>query len=240
MADHLSRKELKHDKVRETFEHGAEAVLSHTRIASIALLALIVIAAGYFGWKIYSDHQNGEAQVALDDAMRIFNAPVVQAGQPTLPGEISYTDQNVRSQEAETKLAAVANKYPHTNSGKLARYYSALCLMDLDRLNQASEELNRLDAGSDKELAALAQYQKARIAERNGKNDEAAKILRALSTSGSVLVPKPMVLLELANVLRQSDPKQASDLYGQIKKDYPNSMVADEADRGLEFLASKS
>jgi hypothetical protein len=49
-----------------------------------------------------------------------------------------------------------------------------------------------------------------------------------------------MVLLELANVLRQSDPKQASDLYGQIKKDYPNSMVADEADRGLEFLASKS
>ena len=66
MADHLSRKELKHDKVRETFEHGAEAVLSHTRIATIALLALVVIAAGYFGWKIYSDHQNGEAQVALE------------------------------------------------------------------------------------------------------------------------------------------------------------------------------
>ena len=80
----------------------------------------------------------------------------------------------------------------------------------------------------------------ARIAERNGKNDDAARILRALSTSGSVLVPKPMVLLELANVLRQSDPKQASSLYEQIKKDYPNSMVADEADRGLEFLASKS
>lgn len=240
MSDHLSRKELKQDKLRETIEHGAEAVFSHTRIAGIAVLALVVIAAGYFGWKVYSDHQNSEAQVALDDAMRIFNAPVAVPGQPTLPGEITYTDSNARSQDAEAKLSAVANKYPHTNAGKLARYYSALCLMDLDRLNQASEELNRLDAGSDKELNALAQYQKARIAERNGKADDAAKILRSLSTSGSVLVPKSMVLLELANVLRQSDPKQATGIYEQLKKDYPNSMVADEADRGLEFLSSKS
>jgi len=240
VSEHLSRKELKQDKVRETFEHGAEAVLSHTRIATIAILALVVIAAGYAGWKIYSDRQNSQAQAALDDAMRVFNAQIAVPGQPTLPGEITYSDPAVRSQEAEAKLSAVASKYPSTNAGKLAGYYSAICLMDLDRLSQASEELNKLNAGSDKELAALAQYQKARIAERNGKNDDAVKILRDLSTSGSVLVPKPMVLLELAGILRQTDPKQATTMYEQIKKDYPNSMVADEADRGLEFLASKS
>jgi predicted negative regulator of RcsB-dependent stress response len=240
VPEHISRKDLKHDRVRETFEHGAEAVLSHTRIAAIALLALVVVSAGYFGWKLYADRQNSQAQNALDDAMRVFNAPVAVPGQPTLPGEITYTDPNVRSQDAEAKLSAVANKYSSTNAGKLARYYSALCLMDLDRLAQASEELNRLNAGSDKELAALAEYQKARIAERNGKTEDAAKILRSLSTSGSVLVPKPMVLLELASLLRQSDPKQATTLYEQIKKDYPNSISSDEADRGLEFLATKS
>jgi hypothetical protein len=49
-----------------------------------------------------------------------------------------------------------------------------------------------------------------------------------------------MVLLELASLLRQSDPKQATTLYEQIKKDYPNSISSDEADRGLEFLATKS
>ena len=42
MTDHLSRKELKQDKVRETFEHGAEAVLSHTRLAGIAVLVLLL------------------------------------------------------------------------------------------------------------------------------------------------------------------------------------------------------
>ncbi|MGB8494687.1 MAG: tetratricopeptide repeat protein [Candidatus Acidiferrum sp.] len=240
MPEHISRKELKQDKVRETFEHGAEAVLSHTRLASIALLAVIVIASGYLVWRFYSDRQNAQAQAAFDDAMKIYNAPLSIPGQPTLPGEVTYADEARRSQDAEVKLAVVAEKYPHTNAGKLARYYSALCLMDLDRLNQASEELKKLDAGSDKELAALAQYQKALIAERTGKNEEAVKDLRALSNAGSVLVPKPLVLLELAGILRQSDPKQATAIYEQIKKDYPNTAMADEADRGLGTVPPKS
>ena len=240
MPEHISRKELKQDKVRETFEHGAEAVLSHTRLASIALLAVIVIASGYLAWRFYSDRQNATAQAALDDAMKIYNAPLSIPGQPALPGEVTYADEARRSQDAEGKLAVVAEKYPHTNPGKLARYYSALCLMDLDRLNQASEELKKLNAGSDKELAALAQYQKALIAERTGKNEEAVQDLRALSNSGSVLVPKPLVLLELAGILRQSDPKQAATIYEQIKKDYPNTTVADEADRGLGSITPKS
>jgi len=112
--------------------------------------------------------------------------------------------------------------------------------MDLDRLSQATEELKRLSAGSDKELAALAQFQSALLAERSGNINDAAKTLRALSTSGSVLVPKPMALLELAGVLRRSDPKQATALYEQLKKEYPNTSVADEADRGLEMLTPTS
>jgi len=240
MPEHISRKELKQDKVRETFEHGAEAVLSHTRLASIALLSVIVIASGYLVWRFYSDRQNAQAQAAFDDAMKIYNAPLAIPGQPTLPGEVTYADEARRAQDAEVKLAVVAEKYPHTNAGKLARYYSALPLMDLDHLNQASEELKKLNAGSDKELAALAQYQKALIAERTGKSEEAVKELQALSNAGSVLVPKPLVLLELAGVLRQSDPKQATAIYEQIKKDYPNTPMADQADRGLGTILPKS
>jgi predicted negative regulator of RcsB-dependent stress response len=240
VAEHISRKELKQDKVRETFEHGAEAVLSHTRVTTIFLLVVIVGAAGYLGWRLYTDRQTNQAQMGLDEAMKIYNSPLSVPGQPALPGETTYADASKRSQDALTKFSAVATQYPHTNPGKLARYYAALCMMDLDRLNQASEELKKLDAGSDKELAALAKYQIALIEERSGKKDEAVKDLRALSNSASVLVPKPMVLLELAELLSQSDPKQATDIYNQLKKDYPNTAVADQADRGLELLTPKS
>jgi predicted negative regulator of RcsB-dependent stress response len=240
VSEHISRKELKHDKVRETIEHGAEAVLSHTQFLSIVLLVIIVVAAGYFGWKIYSDRQTAKAQAALDDAMKVFNAAILTPGQPSLPGEITYVDPAQRSQDAEVKLSAVAAKYPSTKPGRLARYYSALCLMDLDKLNQASEELNKLETGSDKELAALANFQKALIAERTGKSDQAIQMLRALVDSGSILVPKPMVQLELAGVLKQSNPKEAVALYQQIKKDYPNTAIADQADQALTEIAPRS
>ena len=138
------------------------------------------------------------------------------------------------------KLSAVASKYAGTNPGRMARYYSALCLMDLDRLNQASEELNKLDAGSDKELAALANFQRALIAERTGKTDQATQLLRALLNSGSALLPKPVVQLELAGILRQTNPKEAVALYEQLKKDHPNTAIADEADRGLGAIAPQS
>ena len=83
-------------------------------------------------------------------------------------------------------------------------------------------------------------FQKALIAERTGKTDEAVKLLRALSSAGSILVPKAMVQLELAGILRQSNPKEAITIYEQIKKDYPNSSMADEADRGLGALNPQS
>jgi predicted negative regulator of RcsB-dependent stress response len=240
VSEHISRKELKHDRVRESIEHGAEAVLSHTRIVSIVLLAGIVLLCGYYGWKIYNDRQTAQAQAALDEAMKIFNAQILLPGQPSLPGEVSYVDPTQRSQDAEVRLSAVAAKYSSTPPGRLARYYSAICLMDMDKPNQASEELKKLQGGSDKELAALANFQQALIAERTGKNDQAIPILRTLSNSGSILVPKPLVLLELAGILRQTSPTEAVTLYEQIKKDYPNTSVADEADRGLSALAPQS
>jgi predicted negative regulator of RcsB-dependent stress response len=240
VSEHISRKELKHDRVRESIEHGAEAVLSHTRIASIVLLAGIVLLCGYYGWKIYNDRQTAQAQAALDEGMKVFNAQLLLPGQPSLPGEVSYVDPIQRSQDAEVRLSAVAAKYPNTQPGRLASYYSAICLMDLDKLNQASEELKKLQSGSDKELAALANFQQALIAERSGKNDQAIQILNALANSGSILVPKPLVLLEVAGIYRQTDPKKAASLYEQIKKDYPNTSVADEADRGLGALAPQS
>jgi hypothetical protein len=50
-------------------------------------------------------------------------------------------------------------------------------------------------------------------------------------------VPRPLVLLELAGALRDSNPKEATTLYNQIKKDYPDTPMAEQADRGLDSLS---
>jgi TolA-binding protein len=53
-------------------------------------------------------------------------------------------------------------------------------------------------------------------------------------------VPKPLVLLTLADYYRKTDPAQASKLYNQVKQDFPDTPAAEKADEGLELLNAKS
>ena len=237
MAEHISRKELKTDKIHDAIEHGAEAVYSHKQITLGILLVILAVALVYAGWTIYHDRQTAAASAGLDTALKAYNGHI---GPGSDPGEPSYPDEAARATDALTKFSSVADKYPDTNPGRLARYYSALCSEDLERHNQALEQLNKLRSIKDKELASMATFQIGIIDERTGKSDEAEKIFRELADKNSVFVPRPLALLELASTLRQSKPKEAEKVYQQIKKEFPDSAVSEEADRGLQMLTAKS
>jgi len=239
VSEHISRKELKQDKIKETFAHGAEAVFSHRLITLIVLLAVLVGVGSWSGWRIYTDRQTLHASAGFNDAMKIYTARIGPAD-PTQPGEPTFLDELTRSNAAQQKFAGVADKYPNNYYGRLARYYSALCLEDTEHLNQALEELKKIGNTSDPEIAALSQYQTAVVYSRTGKSDEALKIYRALADKQSVLVPRSMVLLELANTLRSSNPKEALSVYEQIKKEFPDTAIAEEADKGMSTISPKS
>src|ERR1051325_1212903 len=205
VSEHISRKELKQDKIKETIEHGAEAVLSHGQFAGILVAVVLAVAIGYGGWRFYIEHQTAQASVGFESAMKAYKGRIGAAPDPADPSEPVYADEKARAQDALSKLTKLADAYPSTNPGKLARYYAALCLEDLERQNQALEELKKISGSSDKELAAMAQYQMAIIYARTGKTDDAVKLLRALADKPSVIVPRPLVLLELAGALRSSN-----------------------------------
>jgi TolA-binding protein len=240
VSDHISRKELKQDKIHDAIEHGAEAFYLHKQITLVVLLLILAGAVAYGSWSVYHDRQTATATVALDTAMKAYSGRIGGTPDPQDPSDVSYTDEAARANDALNKFNAVGKSYPNTPPGKQARYYAALCLEDLDRQNQALEELKKLSDGSDKELANMAQYQTAVIYSRTGKPDDAVKIFRQLADKHSVFVPRPLALLELANVLRQTNPKEAANVYQQIKKEFPDSTISEQADRGLDLLAPKS
>jgi predicted negative regulator of RcsB-dependent stress response len=242
VPDHISRKELKHDKIKETLEHGAEAVYSHSQITLGVLLVVLVVACVYGGWQIYHDRKTAEANVAFDAAQKVYSGRIgpPAPGEPVDPTAPTFPDEASRSREASRRFTEVANKYPNTNPGKLARYYDALSLEDLEQHNQALEELKKVASSGDRELSGMAQFQIGVIDERTGKPDEAIKIYRALADKKLVFVPRPMVLLELAGVLRQTKPQEAATVYQQIKQEFPDTTISEEADRALGTLAPKS
>ena len=234
---HISRKELKKDEVRDTFERGAEAVLSHQQLTTYLVIAAVVVIVCVFGWKTYAQRQTVKAFAALDDAMKVFQTPI---GVPAAPGEVTYTDPSKKFADAQQKFSDVASKYPRTRASELARYYAALSFEKLDKNSQARELLQGLSGSSDLEVGAMAKFELAGLDDRMGQGDEAAKLYQQLIAKPAMLVPKPIVMLALAEHYRDKNPAEAVKLYNEIKSAYPDTPVAEQADQALALLPGKS
>ncbi len=234
---HITRKELKKDAVRDTFAYGADALLTHQSQTLYLIIAAIIVALGVFGWRTYTQRQTIKASAGFDAAMAVFQAPV---GAPPSPGVTTYPDQTKKFTEAESKFAAVASKYSRTRAGELARYYQALSLEKMGKESDAKKSLQSLASSRDSDVSSLAQFELAGIDDSTGHGDDAVVLYKHLLANPTVLVPKPVVMLTLAQHYGTKNPSEAAALYGQIKKEYPDTPIAEQADEALALLPSKS
>jgi hypothetical protein len=240
VAQHITRKELKKDQIREGFVHGAEAVASHQQqIWMYGIVALIVILA-VFGWRFYTQSQTARASAALADAMVVYQARIRAPSEPAAPGEITYVDQKNKFTDAAKKFTDVADHFSRTRPGQVARYYAALSLEQIDRNDEAEKDFKAVESGSDEGLAALARFQIAQIYDKTGKAADAVKLYQQLADKPNLFVPKAVVLLALADHYSSTDPAQAAKLYNQVKSEFPDSAAAQEAEQRLQLLPVKS
>lgn len=196
---------------------------------------MLAIVLAVVGWRVYTDRQTTKASAALEEAMRVFQARIRTPGEPEEPAEITYLDAKNKFEDATRKFAQVAQDYPRTPPGQVARYYTGLSYERLARYDEAQKWLREAQSGSD-EVAALARFQLAGVLAKAGKAEEAAKIYQQLMQKPPALVPKPVVMLALADHYRKTSPAEAFKLYEQVKKDFPDTPAAEEAAKRLEGL----
>jgi predicted negative regulator of RcsB-dependent stress response len=240
VAQHILRKDLKKDAIREQLVHGVESVASHQQLMGAIVGAALVVALAVFGWSTYTRRQTTKAGAALDDAMKIFQARIHAAGEPTEPGEVAYVDEKNKYTDAEKKFLEVAGRYARTRPGQVARYYAALSEEHLKKFDDAEKNLKQLESSGDESLTGLGRFQLAWVYSQNSKGPQAAELYKQLADKPTTFVPKPMVLLALADYYRKTDPTQASKLYNQVKQDFPDTPAAEKADEGLELLNAKT
>ena len=218
---HISRKELKTDEFHDWMEH----------------IVVVVVAGAVYGYRYYTGHENARAWTSYSQAMQIYGAPVQGSAQPPMPGEMTYPSDAVKYQAAQKAMGQVAMEFPHTRYGQMARYYAAVSLDQLGRRQDAVNWLLPMTKGGDAQLRALANFELAHIYDRMNKPAQAVELYQKLLSKPSVFVPKPVVLMALGDHYRaQNQNQQATKYYQQIKTEYPNTGLADQADQRLEML----
>lgn len=236
MTEHILRKDLKRDAVRDTLLDTGRAIATHERTAAWIIGIAVVIALAFFGWKTYTDRQTVKAAALFSDALQVYSG----ATQPPQPGKLPPGPAERVYADASEKFRQVALQYPHTRPGQLAHYYAALSLEKLGKNDDARRWLEGMSRTRSSDFAALAKFALAELDEQTGKGEDAARLYQQIIDKPSVLIPKPVVMLALADYYSKTKPDDAVKLYNQVKSEYPDTPASKQASQSLELIAGKS
>ena len=218
--DRLTRRELKQDELRTTFENFEEFVKErYQQILTVAGIVLVVVAAA-IGLKIYLDRQVSEANTELNEALATFRA---QVGSPA-PGSLDagakrFPTDKEKFEKALSQFADITQRFPRTKATAIARYHVGVCQAQLGDQAGAIKTLTEASHYSDKEIASLAQLALAGELVKTGKLVEAVKTYQDLANRPTTTVPRVTALLALADAYRGTQPLQARQVYTQLEKE---------------------
>jgi predicted negative regulator of RcsB-dependent stress response len=217
-VQNYTRRQLKEDKFAATAQGAVHWASDHRKNVILAITAVLVIALAVIGFLVWNNRQTERANIALGKAERTFIGP--------LRTPQSFSSIAERGKQAEKEFKSVADSFPYTKPGKIARYMEGAAAMQAGETATAEKLLKSVADSGDKDLAALAKLALASLYISSNRQGEAAKMYKDLADHPSPDVSKAQAQLSLAEMYEATDPKQAAALYQQIEKDNPDTAVA--------------
>jgi tetratricopeptide (TPR) repeat protein len=236
-----TRHQLKEDRFSKATLHAAEQTVHWTvEHQSKLLIAGIVVAVvaliGFGGW-YYMNSQDEKASIELGGATRILEQQVRPEGVPAQPGFPSFASLQERATEARKQFQTIVDKYPHTRTADMARYFVGLTSSQLADYAAAERNLQEVAKSSNKDLAALAKFALASVFRAENKDAQAIDLYKQLIDKPTTTVNKITVQLELAQFYEgRQKPDEAKRIYDQIQKENPATEAASLAQQRANKL----
>ncbi|MFZ0478796.1 MAG: tetratricopeptide repeat protein [Terriglobales bacterium] len=242
-----TRHQLKEDRFSKATLEAAEKTVhwsqEHQSKLIAAAVAVAVIAAIAIGGWYYISAQDEKASLELTGAVRTLETPLRPAGTPEQPGYPSFDSTTARATAARREFQAIADKYPQTRSGKMARYFVGLTAAQLGDNATAEHDLQEAANSSDSNLASLGKMALASVYAAEGKDPQAVDLYQQLIDRPTEVVAKVTAQFQLASFYEsRHKTDDARKIYTQVQKENapskenPSSEAAQLAQRKLAEL----
>jgi TolA-binding protein len=236
-----TRHQLKQDRFSKvTFEAAGNAAHwseEHKTKLAVIVIAVVVVGALAFGGWYYINQQDEKASGELSTAVRTFEAPVRPAGVPAQPGYDSFASSQERDTAARKQFQAIVDKYPHTHTADMARYFVGLASAQLGDNAAAERGLQEAAGSSNSDLAALGKFALASVYRSENKDSQAVDLYKQLIDKPTLVVSKATAQLELAGFYEsRQKTDDAKKIYEQVAKDNPSTEAASLAQKRIAAL----
>ena len=219
----LTRSELKaQDEITTTLERLTESAMTRKNEILMVAAIVVVLTAGFFGWRYYSSSRSGAAQKELSNVMLAFQDP-------------SSKDDKERFEKTILAAQKTMADYPSTSAAFIAQYYLALSQDGLGDMPNAVKNLEEVIGRGDIRTKPTAQFALAGIYKRNGELQKSIDVLKQLDASGGF--SKAAVAYELGSVAEAADQKDvAQAAYSKIVTETPDSPFRSDAETALKRM----
>lgn len=241
------KRELKQQIKRDEFVSGIDNAASwanaHRGEVRIGIGVAVVVAAAAGALVYVQGNRAREAETAFREAVTVYQAPItaeIQPGADKPAGPVFPTAEE-KYKTAAAAFDGVERRYGTLAVAERARYYAALCRVELKQYAEAEKALRAIASRKDNTRLepALARLALADLLRRQGQVDKAVDEYRAIAGDGALPVPRDFALMSLAGTLEDAKRlAEAGAAYKRLAEEFPASVYAAEARRKAGFLQS--
>jgi tetratricopeptide (TPR) repeat protein len=230
------RRHLKQNELQRFALQAHRVVEDRQREVSVAIIAVLVIAAIGGGYAIWRGRVQSRAHALLAEALAVQEAKINVLGSPSAAG--GYPNERARLQAAVAKFKAAADAYPSTDTGIFARYREAATQAELGNSAAAVpgyEEVIR--RSGDDIYGQMARLGLAEVHARSGQFDQAINIFKELAQRKDGPLPVDGILMQLGRTYREAGKRaDAQQTFNRLVQEYPESPFMSDAKRELDSL----
>jgi tetratricopeptide (TPR) repeat protein len=221
----ISKRELKEDALVSGYAKATAFYDRNRRNISIAITAIVVIVLAVVVYSKNRADNNNNATLALGQIFQVYDSGQYQAAIDGMP------EKGVKG------LKAIVENYGNSPNGELARFYLANAYYFTGKYEDALKEYESFSAAD--ELLAVSRLSGIGSCEESlGRYRDAAE---AFEKAAAKAPKDPAAAENLNNAGRTyalaGDKPKAIDVYKRLKKEYPASTFARDADRFIAALS---
>jgi predicted negative regulator of RcsB-dependent stress response len=236
-----TRHQLKQDAFSRVTIGAAEKTahwsVEHRNTLTVAGVAVAVIAVVVLGGWYYLSTQDEKAGFDLSVAVRTLDTPLRAAGTPAQPDSPSFASVKERAEAGKKQFQVIVDKYPHTHTADLARYFLGVTSESAGENAAAESNFKAAASTGNKELASVAKLALAVLYGNTDRTKDAVALYQDLINHPTASVSKVTAELQLAGLYQTSNqPLDAKRLYEQVKKDNPGADAVQIATQKLAEL----